>query len=970
MLISPPIGFQSEPLTPPTPQGNWRLGPQSTPTLLLGGAVRPRSVLDSLIDTQAKREDGKPKPRPKWKRKVPVADTVLSGGVGGGGGEDATGGSRAGDSALVAVRVLLAAAAPADITVKKKGQPRAKKTVKITEIKSEYPSLEGSNSTDKENVSTAAGTNSNSNSTSNTVQENENEDDSALHHPAKAVSLRTAILDSGNGFYATKSRLHAPGTTHSAALLGPTHIRGVPPVLGPRTRPVPSVPSHEPACAMDVADGSSSSRCEIALEGGGSGASGVHEGVFRTTTMTGCGDGDEERSGYLEPPLTALMNPMVIDPIDMDSKVENKVENKVESEEELALRLRVVMSPAIASVQAAIAAAKEAYESERVAEAALARAQAVEESRAREVSVIADQTRPLVGIVSSDTNISSNSSSSSSSSSSSNSRSMQYGTATVNQTDFESGLHTDTEVKSVHMADFVHEVHVQHNMHDMDACRPVSESLCENLPAPALPLYEGGAGDTRGDVRVVSLSSSSSGGSSGGSSSSSGSSSGSGSGSGSAGYTDISRVISSVSGGDGSEDTVLLVVQELVDSIVGAADHSHMAVQDENVIVNINSIISRDSMDIDHSDSITNTNMISSGPCTADAAVTLTACEKGGNSLVSAVQDAALHYSVQSAVALTADILCPLSGVPAAIPAPLPSTVPLPSSTSLPTSLPLPTTAPLPPSLPLPSSTPASEFSLGPLSMPDTLPSAPTDSSERIVNIEMIEIAEKAEVEVEVEVEVDAEVEIKMEVEVEVEDEDESMCKPCLAVDTVKRIRRPRAPSLPPIAASGVPLLAGWKATDARTLDHTFQSRPQSPVKAPKGLFHSNITASKLGARNLDPGSASSAWLDFRSCCLCSSANSEEESREKEDKEDREEEEAMRKKCQSPLSIKIEKTNRIKAEKEVEKEVSPIAQDDPVCGRLLPFSDGSHVHANCLRWSTDVIERGGRLLNASQAKTR
>jgi hypothetical protein len=97
--------------------------------------------------------------------------------------------------------------------------------------------------------------------------------------------------------------------------------------------------------------------------------------------------------------------------------------------------------------------------------------------------------------------------------------------------------------------------------------------------------------------------------------------------------------------------------------------------------------------------------------------------------------------------------------------------------------------------------------------------------------------------------------------------------------------------------------------------------------------------------------------------------NSEDESREKEDREDREEEKAMLKKSQSPLSIKAER-NRSKAMKEVEKEVSPVAQDDPVCGRLLPFSDGSHVHANCLRWSTEVIERGGRLINASQARIR
>ena len=44
--------------------------------------------------------------------------------------------------------------------------------------------------------------------------------------------------------------------------------------------------------------------------------------------------------------------------------------------------------------------------------------------------------------------------------------------------------------------------------------------------------------------------------------------------------------------------------------------------------------------------------------------------------------------------------------------------------------------------------------------------------------------------------------------------------------------------------------------------------------------------------------------------------------------------------------------------------------NDDVCGRLLPLPDGSHAHANCIRWSSEVVERGGRLINALQAKSR
>jgi hypothetical protein len=924
MLISPPIGFKSEPAQ--TPQGPWRLGPHSSPTLLLGGAPRSKSSLVTTADTQAKTVDGRSKPRPRWKKKVPVADSILPTSVG-------NAPVRAGDSALSAVRMFLASAtAPTEVTVKKKGAPRGpKKTVKNTEIKSEYTTNDASNSTDKENVSTATGTN---NSISNAVQENENDDDSALHHPAKAVSLRTAILDAGNGFYATKSRLHAPGTIHSAALLGP--LGTAPSTLGPRIRPVPSNPSvlsSEPACPMDIAD--DSNRNEIARDGGGIGAGGGQESVSGTTTMTGCDDQDKERSGLLVSSLTALANPMADHSIEMDNKAEEEVVNKVESEEERALRLRVVMTPVIARIQAVIAAAKEAYESERIAEAEAAQIGAGAGAGEAEVSVITDLPH-VIGAIPCDNNDSSSNRNSNGRSSSS----IHGGSAIVSQANSKRGVNSETESKSaeiLYKADSELEVQgpTQHTVQGMDVSPLISESLaCDHLPTPSLPPSEVGVGDCEGYLRCSGIASDS------------------------AVYTDISRVISSVSG---SEDAVLLVVRGIVDNIAG--DAARIAVRTGDATVKMSGIMGSDNrdMDVDHSDSIINTDMISTGPGSAsgsaDAGIVLSAWERGGDGLVSAVQDDAPHYSVQSTVALTADIFSPQVEVPAAIPAQLPHTFSLPSST------------PLPPTHPLPSSTPAQEPSLGSLTTPHTLPSTATDGCEafeigQLDCTAMGGVAEKVE-------SAEMEMEVKMEVEVkaEVEAEDESSRKPVPAVDIVKRIRRPRTQSLPPIAASGVPLLAGWKAPDARTLDHTFQSRPQSPTKAPKGLFHSNITASKIGVKNLDPGSASSAWLDFRRCCLCSSVNSEEESREKEEKEDREEEKAMLKKSQSPLSIKAER-NRSKAEKEVEKEVSPVAQDDPVCGRLLPFSDGSHVHANCLRWSTEVIERGGRLINASQARIR
>jgi PHD-like zinc-binding domain len=43
---------------------------------------------------------------------------------------------------------------------------------------------------------------------------------------------------------------------------------------------------------------------------------------------------------------------------------------------------------------------------------------------------------------------------------------------------------------------------------------------------------------------------------------------------------------------------------------------------------------------------------------------------------------------------------------------------------------------------------------------------------------------------------------------------------------------------------------------------------------------------------------------------------------------------------------------------------------DPVCGRMIPLPDDSFAHVNCIRWSSEVVERAGRLVNVADAKQR
>ena len=202
----------------------------------------------------------------------------------------------------------------------------------------------------------------------------------------------------------------------------------------------------------------------------------------------------------------------------------------------------------------------------------------------------------------------------------------------------------------------------------------------------------------------------------------------------------------------------------------------------------------------------------------------------------------------------------------------------------------------------------------------------------------------------------------------------------------------PRAiKTVPPVTASGIPLLTGWRSTDnKKILDPTFQASNQLPV-SPRG------SRGKI----LDPSSAVSTWFDYRRCCLCSSQNSETEHLLAEEQHF-----DMSRLSPPPLLCGI--INNVATPTRTLDEVpsdtgsvrdfesncgdgdaehknasttfsssssasaSPLSftLDDPVCGRLLPMPDGSHAHANCLRWSSDVIERGGKLLNALTAKAK
>jgi hypothetical protein len=168
--------------------------------------------------------------------------------------------------------------------------------------------------------------------------------------------------------------------------------------------------------------------------------------------------------------------------------------------------------------------------------------------------------------------------------------------------------------------------------------------------------------------------------------------------------------------------------------------------------------------------------------------------------------------------------------------------------------------------------------------------------------------------------------------------------------------------------------------------------------------------ASKGGrGKTLDPSSALSVWHDYRRCCLCSSQNSEVEH-----SVDEVEHFDMSRFSPRPLlcgfinnganatatataiasrtfdgatadigSLRERDSNYEEGDAERKNgsltlplPSSPrppalyVASDDPVCGRLLPLPDGSHAHANCLRWSADVVERGGLLLNALSAKIK
>ena len=224
------------------------------------------------------------------------------------------------------------------------------------------------------------------------------------------------------------------------------------------------------------------------------------------------------------------------------------------------------------------------------------------------------------------------------------------------------------------------------------------------------------------------------------------------------------------------------------------------------------------------------------------------------------------------------------------------------------------------------------------------------------------------------------------------------------AEDKPQDFTYPRAiKTLPPVTASGIPLLTGWRSVDSKSLDLTLQTQNQVSKKQ-----ITSPLASKGGrGKTLDPSSALSVWHDYRRCCLCSSQNSEVEH-----SVDEVEHFDMSKFSPRPLfcgfikngatatataiasrtlddatadigSLRQNDSNHGEGDAErkngsltlpLPSSPSPpplyVASDDPVCGRLLPLPDGSHAHANCLRWSADVVERGGLLLNALSAKIK
>jgi hypothetical protein len=228
------------------------------------------------------------------------------------------------------------------------------------------------------------------------------------------------------------------------------------------------------------------------------------------------------------------------------------------------------------------------------------------------------------------------------------------------------------------------------------------------------------------------------------------------------------------------------------------------------------------------------------------------------------------------------------------------------------------------------------------------------------------------------------------------------------AEDKPQDLTCPRAiKTLPPVTASGIPLLTGWRSADSKTLDLTFQTRNQVSSKLPT----SPVVPKGGRGKTLDPSSALSVWHDYHRCCLCSSQNSEgEHIVAKVEHFD------MSKFSPRPVlcgfinngatatttatatasasrtfddttaetgSIREYNSNYEEGDAEHKNgshalplPLSPsppplyITSDDPVCGRLLPLPDGSHAHANCLRWSADVVERGGLLLNALSAKIK
>ena len=132
-------------------------------------------------------------------------------------------------------------------------------------------------------------------------------------------------------------------------------------------------------------------------------------------------------------------------------------------------------------------------------------------------------------------------------------------------------------------------------------------------------------------------------------------------------------------------------------------------------------------------------------------------------------------------------------------------------------------------------------------------------------------------------------------------------------------------------------MMPNSKLTKNMGSPHRFPFLPMSPVVQRNNAVDMNgIAASDSPIRGGPLMTTFPAWIDPRSCCLCRTV---------------------------PV-------NRGYSSSDIHKQEDCYLGDDTVCGRLLPLPDGSYAHVNCLRWSSEVNEMGGKLLEIEKAKNR